>query len=228
MINSTINEVTKEFPLACIFDLDGVIVDTAVYHYEAWKRLANTLGFDFTHAQNEQLKGISRMDSLNLVLGWGNTQKTEAEKLVLAHQKNDWYLELIRKMQPDEILPGVRTFIEHLKAAGILIALGSASKNSTEILQRTGISEFFEAIVDGNSVGRSKPDPEVFLRGAELLGVAAENCIVLEDASAGIEAARRAGMKVIGIGDPEVLKQADLVIPDMQNLRIDDLKNLGR
>lgn len=227
-MNSTSNEATKEFPLACIFDLDGVIVDTAVYHYQAWKRLANTLGFDFTHAQNEQLKGISRMDSLELVLGWGNTQKTGEEKIELARLKNAWYLELIGKMQPDEILPGVRNFIEQLKAADIRIALGSASKNSAEILERTGISGFFEAIVDGNSVGRSKPDPEVFIRGAELLGVAPENCIVLEDAAAGIEAAHRAGMKVIGIGSPGVLSKADLVIPDMQELSINDLKNLGR
>ena len=131
-------------------------------------------------------------------------------------------------MQPDEILPGVRNFIEELKAAGIKIALGSASKNSSEILKRTGISDFFEAIVDGNSVSRSKPDPEVFSRGAELLGVLPEGCIVFEDAVAGVEAAHRAGMKVIGIGDVEVLKKADLVIPDMTNLKIDDLKNLGR
>ncbi len=217
-----------DYPLACIFDLDGVIVDTATYHYEAWKRLANSLGFDFTHEQNEQLKGISRMDSLDLVLGWGNTQKSPDEKLKLAQQKNAWYLELVGKMKPDEILPGVRPFIEELKAAGIRIALGSASKNSSEILERTGISDFFDVIVDGNSVSRSKPDPEVFSRGAELLGLEPENCVVIEDAAAGIEAAHRAGMKVIGIGDPQVLKNADLVIPDTQKLNMDDLKNLGR
>ncbi|MHB1178164.1 MAG: beta-phosphoglucomutase [Daejeonella sp.] len=226
-MNSTIKAPNNAFPLACIFDLDGVLVDTAIYHYEAWKRLANTLGFDFTHAQNEQLKGISRMDSLELVLGWGNTKKTEAEKILLAQQKNSWYLELIDKMEPDEILPGVRQFIEQLKAAGIKIALGSASKNSAQILERTGISNFFDAIVDGNSVSRSKPDPEVFIRGADILGIPVTRCIVFEDAAAGVEAAQRAGMKVIGIGDPEVLKTADLVIPDMQNLSIDDLKSLG-
>lgn len=223
-MESIMNETNKALPLACIFDLDGVLVDTAIYHYEAWKRLANTLGFDFTHAQNEQLKGISRMGSLELVLGWGNTQKTEAEKILLAQQKNSWYLELIDKMEPDEILPGVRTFIEQLKAAGIKIALGSASKNSARILERTGISNFFDAIVDGNSVSRSKPDPEVFIRGADILGIPVTRCIVFEDAAAGVEAARRAGMKVIGIGDPEVLKIADLVIPDMQNLNINDLR----
>ena len=228
MIKNSFHEAGGEFPSACIFDLDGVIVDTAIYHYEAWKRLANTLGFDFTHEQNEQLKGISRMDSLDLVLGWGNTQKTEAEKSQLAQQKNAWYLELVGKMKPDEILPGIREFIEDLKAADIKIALGSASKNSAEILARTGISDFFDVLVDGNSVARSKPDPEVFSRGAELLGLAPERCVVIEDAAAGIEAAHRAGMKVIGIGDPQVLKNADLVIPDTQKLNINDLKNLGR
>lgn len=222
------SEAGRELPLACIFDLDGVIVDTATYHYEAWKRLANSLGFDFTHEQNEQLKGISRMDSLDLVLGWGNTQKSPVEKIQLAQQKNAWYLELIGQMKADEILPGVRPFIEELKAAGVRIALGSASKNSAEILERTGISDFFDVIVDGNSVSRSKPDPEVFSRGAELLGLAPENCVVIEDAAAGVEAAHRAGMKVIGIGDPQVLKNADLVIPGTQKLNIDDLKNLGR
>lgn len=222
------SEAGRELPLACIFDLDGVIVDTATYHYEAWKRLANSLGFDFTHEQNEQLKGISRMDSLDLVLGWGNTQKSPDEKIQLAQQKNAWYLELIGKMKADEILPGVRQFIEELKAAGVRIALGSASKNSAEILERTGISDFFDVIVDGNSVSRSKPDPEVFSRGAELLGLAPESCVVIEDAAAGVEAAHRAGMKVIGIGDPQVLRNADLVIPDTQKLNIDDLKNLGR
>lgn len=221
-------EAGRELPLACIFDLDGVIVDTATHHYEAWKRLANSLGFDFTHEQNEQLKGISRMDSLDLVLGWGNTQKSPVEKIQLAQQKNAWYLELVGKMKPDEILPGVRPFIEELKAAGVRIALGSASKNSAEILERTGISDFFDVIVDGNSVSRSKPDPEVFSRGAELLGLAPESCVVIEDAAAGVEAAHKAGMKVIGIGDPQVLKNADLVIPGTQKLNIDDLKNLGR
>ena len=227
-MKDSISEAGRQFPLACIFDLDGVIVDTATYHYKAWKRLANSLGFDFTHEQNEQLKGISRMDSLDLVLGWGNTQKTDSEKLELAQQKNAWYLEFIGQMKADEILPGVRQFIEELKAAGIRIALGSASKNSAEILERTGISDFFDVIVDGNSVTRSKPDPEVFSRGAELLGLAPESCVVIEDAAAGIEAAHRAGMKVIGIGDPEVLKNADLVLPDTQKLSIQELKNLGR
>ena len=228
MMKDSISEAGREFPLACIFDLDGVIVDTATYHYKAWKRLANSLGFDFTHEQNEQLKGISRMDSLDLVLGWGNTQKSDSEKLQLAQQKNAWYLEFIGQMKADEILPGVRQFIEELKAAGIRIALGSASKNSAEILERTGISDFFDVIVDGNSVTRSKPDPEVFSRGAELLGLAPESCVVIEDAVAGIEAAHRAGMKVIGIGDAQVLKNADLVLPDTQKLSIQELKNLGR
>src|ERR1044072_3919257 len=150
---------------ACIFDLDGVIVDTAVYHYQAWKRLANELGFDFTEAQNERLKGISRMRSLELILEWGGIHKTAAEQQALATRKNDWYVEVINQMTPQEILPGAKEFLEQVRSAGLKPALGSASKNSSAILERTGLLPLFDAIVDGNTVTASKPDPEVFLKG---------------------------------------------------------------
>ncbi|HMG08257.1 MAG TPA: beta-phosphoglucomutase, partial [Mucilaginibacter sp.] len=183
---------------ACIFDLDGVIVDTAIYHYKAWKRLANELGFDFTEHDNEQLKGVSRMRSLEIVLQCGGVTKTEAEQKLLAAQKNAWYMEMVNQMTPAEILPGAREFVESCRAAGIKTALGSASKNSMTILNKLNIAQLFDAIIDGNKVSKAKPDPEVFLKGAEELGVEPKYCVVFEDAIAGVEAAKAGGMKAIG------------------------------
>ena len=197
---------------ACIFDLDGVIVDTAVYHYQAWKRLANQLGFDFTETDNEKLKGVSRTRSLELILGWGGIQKTEAEKEELASRKNEWYVEMISQMKPDEILPGAKEFVQSCRDAGIKTALGSASKNAMTILDKMAITSLFDVIINGNKVSKPKPDPEVFLKAAQELGVPPANCVVFEDAIAGIEAAKAGGMKAVGIGKPEVLKGADLVI----------------
>lgn len=211
---------------ACIFDLDGVIVDTAVYHYKAWKRLANELSFDFTEAANEKLKGISRKESLDLILGWGGVDKSEAERAELATSKNSWYVEMIAQMTPAEILPGTLEFLQALKTAGYKIALGSASKNAGFILEKVGLTSYFDAIVDGNLVTASKPDPQVFLKGAELLGIEPGACVVFEDAIAGIEAAKAGGMKVIGIGEPETLKGADLVIPGLHEMNIEKLKEL--
>lgn len=208
---------------ACIFDLDGVIVDTAVYHYKAWKRLANELGFDFTEARNEKLKGISRGRSLELILEWGGVSKTPAEREELATRKNDWYLQMIGRMTPEEILPGALSFLHQVRAAGMATALGSASRNTAVILERTGLLPLFDAVVDGSSVTASKPDPEIFLRCAAALRVIPEHCMVFEDAVAGIAAARAAGMKVIGIGSPEVLAEADLVLPGLQEMNIDML-----
>lgn len=211
---------------ACIFDLDGVIVDTAVYHYRAWKRLANELGFDFTEEDNEKLKGISRVQSLELILGWGGVEKTPSEKLELATRKNTWYVEMIQAMTPAEILPGAKEFLEEVKAAGLKSALGSASKNSGLILERTGLLPLFDAIIDGNVVSASKPDPEVFLKGAEALQIPPHECVVFEDAVAGVEAARAGGMKVVGIGSPEVLGNADVVVSGLAAFRVDMLKAL--
>lgn len=211
---------------ACIFDLDGVIVDTAVYHYQAWKRLANELGFDFTESQNERLKGISRIRSLELILEWGGIHKTAAEQQELATRKNDWYVSMINKMTPQEILPGAKEFLEQVRGAGLKTALGSASKNSSTILERTGLLPLFDVIVDGNSVTASKPDPEVFLKCAAALGIAPEHCVVFEDAIAGIEAAKAAGMDAVGIGERETLAGADAVVPNLNFMSIEKLNKL--
>ena len=197
---------------ACIFDLDGVIVDTAVYHYKAWKRLANELGFEFTKHDNEQLKGVSRMRSLEIVLQCGGITKTEAEQKLLAAQKNAWYMDMVNQMTPAEILPGAKEFVESCRDAGIKTALGSASKNSMTILNKLNIANLFDVIIDGNKVSKAKPDPEVFLKGAAELGIEPKYCVVFEDAIAGVEAAKAGGMKAIGIGDPVLLHEADMVI----------------
>lgn len=202
---------------ACIFDLDGVVVDTAKYHYLAWKRLAAELGFEFHEHHNERLKGVSRMTSLEILLevgGLNNTFSAE-KKEEMATKKNEWYLEFIRKMTPDEILPGAKEFIEDLRLNGIKIALGSASKNAPLILERIGMTKHFDVIVDGNRVSKAKPDPEIFLLGAKDVGVSPSKCIVFEDAEAGIEAAINAGMRCVGIGSSEILSKANIVVPNL-------------
>ncbi len=222
----TSNSEPKTQIKACLFDLDGVLVDTAVYHYQAWKRLANTMGFDFTEEQNEQLKGVSRVESLNKILAWGGVEKTDAEKEELATLKNSWYVEMITKMTPAEVLPGTVDFLTEIHQAGYKLALGSASKNSGIILERTHLAHFFDEIVDGNMVTKSKPDPEVFLKGAELLGFEPAACVVFEDAVAGVEAAKRGGMKSIGIGDKSVLADADIVVSGLDKLTVKNLEAL--
>jgi len=197
---------------ACLFDLDGVLVDTAIYHFQAWKNLGKNFDYELTEEQNEELKGISRVASLDRILTWAQKEASQEQKNKWLIEKNENYLELISNMNPSEILPGVLDFLQEIKAQGYLIALGSASKNAEVILRKTGLISWFDAIIDGNHVQKSKPDPEVFLKGAEALGVSPENCIVFEDASAGIEAAQRSGMKAIGIGDPSILGEADQVI----------------
>ncbi|RWY51003.1 beta-phosphoglucomutase [Mucilaginibacter gilvus] len=212
---------------ACIFDLDGVIVDTAVYHYKAWKRLANEMGFDFTEHQNEQLKGVSRMASLELILGWGQvTGATETEKEEMATRKNLWYTDMINQMTPDEILSGAEEFVQGCRDAGIKTAIGSASKNTPIILAKLQLTQLFDAIVDGNSVSKAKPNPEVFLKGAEALGVAPTDCVVFEDAVAGVEAALNAGMKAVGIGSPEMLTEADVVVSGLDKFTLAMLEEL--
>ncbi len=206
---------------ACIFDLDGVIVDTAIYHNKAWKRLANHLGFDFTEEENEKLKGVSRVRSLELILEWGGVTKSAEEQKQLADLKNSWYVEMIQEMQPDEILPGAKEFLEAARAAGLKTALGSASKNSEIILQKVGLTHLFDVLIDGNKVTASKPDPEVFLKGAEALGIAPENCLVFEDALAGVQAALAGGMKVIGIGTDQNLPGANIVVAGLHEVSID-------
>jgi beta-phosphoglucomutase len=208
---------------ACLFDLDGVIVDTAVYHFQAWRRLANELGFDFTEHQNEQLKGISRMESLELILGWGNVTLSEEEKVEWATRKNAWYLDLVMQMTPNEVLKGVPEFLTSLRANNIKIALGSASKNSKLILERINMLDFFDAIIDGNNITKGKPDPQVFLMGAEATDCKPEECVVFEDAVAGVQAGKAGGMKVIGVGSAEILTEADFVIAGFEEMTIDRL-----
>ncbi|MFO7370815.1 MAG: beta-phosphoglucomutase [Bacteroidales bacterium] len=208
---------------ACLFDLDGVIVDTARFHYLAWKQLANRLGFEFTEADNERLKGISRMDSLEILLEIGNTTLTKEDKLRYAAEKNEVYLGYVRKMTSEDVLPGVREFLGGLRQNGILIGLGSASKNARLILERTDTIALFDVIVDGNLISLAKPNPEVFSLGAQLLEVDPANCVVFEDAIAGVQAAHNAGMKCIGIGSPEILKEADLVFPGFGNLKLQNI-----
>ena len=216
------------FSRAFLFDLDGVIVDTARFHYLAWKRLAKQLGFEFTEAQNEALKGISRMDSLEIVLKTGGITLSVEDKLKYATEKNAYYLELCSRMTPDDVLPGALEFIREAREKGIGTGLGSASKNARTILDNVGIAAYFDTIVDGNRVKNSKPDPEVFLIGAEDLGVNPADCVVFEDAAAGIEAAGRAGMRAVGIGDPEVLGAADIVIPGFAGFKVEDLEFVNK
>lgn len=205
---------------AAIFDLDGVLVDTAKYHYLAWKRLANELGFDFTETDNERLKGVSRVRSLEILLEIGGLTLDAEAKAQLAARKNEWYVDYIRQMDASEILPGAAEYLQRIREKGIKTALGSASKNAPLILKRLGISSLFDVIVDGNVVSKAKPDPEVFLCAANQLGISPASCIVFEDAEAGVEAARRAGMRTVGIGKPDVLRDVDVIIPGLSALEI--------
>lgn len=207
----------------CLFDLDGVIVDTAKYHYKAWSRLANELGFNFTIEQNERLKGVSRMRSLEILLEIGQIDADEATQKEYAEKKNNWYVEYISKMDQSEILPGALNFLNLCKQNSIKIALGSASKNSMTILNNIKIVNYFDAIIDGNKVSKAKPDPEVFLKGAQELNLSPDECVVFEDAEAGIEAAKRGGFKAIGIGSPDILKDADKVISGFQDINLEIL-----
>ena len=202
---------------ACLFDLDGVIVDTAKYHYLAWKRLANDLGFDFTEEQNEKLKGVSRVKSLEILLEIGELSLNSKDQEELAEKKNNWYIENISKIDESELLPGALDFIKNLKKSNIKVVLGSASKNAVMILDKTGITKYFDAIIDGNKVFKAKPDPEVFILGAKEVGVKPENCLVFEDAEAGVEAAVKGKMKVVGIGSDN-LKEANLIVSGLKEM----------
>ncbi|HQJ37687.1 MAG TPA: beta-phosphoglucomutase [Bacillota bacterium] len=202
----------------CIFDLDGVIVNTARYHYLAWKKLANELGFDFSEKYNESLKGVSRMESLEILLKAGGLSFDDETKLALAAKKNQWYVDYINAMEEDEVLPGAKEFIERLKAAGLKIALGSASKNALTILNRLRLADYFDVIIDGTKISRAKPDPEIFLLAAQELELPPTDCVVFEDAKAGVEAAKKAGMKCVGVGISSELYEVDAVIPGFENI----------
>ena len=209
---------------ACIFDLDGVIVDTARYHFLAWKRLTDQLGILFTEEDNERLKGVSRMASLEIILEIGNRRLDENRKQEYATLKNNWYIEYIKKMTPDEILPGCLPFIKELRNANFRVAIGSASKNTPMILERVGIQGLFDAVADGNTISKAKPDPEVFLKAAEMIGVKPGNCVVFEDAVAGVQAALNAGMMCIGIGSPQILTEAHFVVSGLSEMNLAKLR----
>jgi beta-phosphoglucomutase len=211
--------MSDNFPLtAYLFDLDGVIVDTARFHFKAWRRLANELGFDFGEDRNEALKGVGRMESLDIILSWGGVSLSQEEKEEWATRKNDWYLEYIGQMDASEILDGVLPFLDAARSAGKKIAIGSSSKNATKILQTIGIADQFDAIVDGNHLTRSKPDPQVFLLGAEALDIDPGRALVFEDAQSGVEAALAGGFWAVGVGEADVLGKAHLVVPNLIDL----------
>lgn len=204
-----------------IFDLDGVIVDTARYHYLAWKRLAGDLGFAFTEEHNERLKGVSRLKSLDILLELGRLNVDDKTRQVLADRKNSWYVEYLLNMDESELLPGARELLLELERRHIPRALGTASRNAGLILDRLQIRELFAAVIDGTMTAAAKPDPEVFLKGASALGLRPSDCVVFEDAAAGIEAARAAGMGAVGLGKPSALPGADMWIPCLKELDSD-------
>lgn len=211
---------------ACIFDLDGVIVDTAHFHYIAWKELANKLGFDFLEKDNEKLKGVSRMTSLDILLDIGNIELETSEKQKLAEQKNNRYREFIAQMTPKDVLAGILDFIKILKENKIKIAIASASKNAPEILQKTNILHLFDAVIDGNQIEKAKPNPQVFLKAANAINSKPEKCIVFEDAQKGIEAALKANMLAIGIGQENNLENAHKVFNSFEEFDLNILNEI--
>lgn len=211
---------------AFIFDLDGVIVDTAKYHFLAWQNLANGLDISFSEEQNEQLKGVSRVRSLEKILEWGNKTISEQEFTALMAKKNEEYLNYIETMDTSEVLPDVPRVLDYLLTKDQAVALGSASKNARIILDKVLLKEKFQAIVDGTNVSKAKPDPEVFLIGAQKLGIEPENCVVFEDSVAGIQAANTANMVSIGIGDPKVLHEADYIFKDFTEIKEEFINQL--
>lgn len=214
---------TKQFK-AALFDLDGVIVDTARYHFLAWGQIAQQEGIPFDEHVNERLKGVSRMASLDIILEQGKRPYSDAEKLALAEKKNNSYVEMIGTLKPAEILPGVKAFLTDLRYAGIKTSICSASKNAVMILERLQLMPYFDTIVSGNDTTRSKPDPQVFQIAADRFGLAGSECLVFEDAFAGIEGAKAAGMLAVGIGEADVLHNADLVYTGTALLSLDDIR----
>jgi len=210
----------------CIFDLDGVIVDTAKYHFLAWKKLADQLNIAFTENDNERLKGVGRMDYIEIILEIGKVRLTGEMKRKYAQLKNEWYVGYISRMTPDEILPGSIEFINEIKGAGIRTAIGSASKNTPMILERLGIKYLFDAVADGNSVEKAKPDPEVFLAAARMISVNPGDCVVFEDAAAGVQAALNAGMTCVGIGSERILKEAHYIVPGLYEMNLEILNKI--
>ena len=210
----------------CLFDMDGVIVDTAKHHYIAWKSLADELAIPFSEIENESLKGLSRIESLERILRLGNLEVSSNTKIELMDKKNQLYLQIIGSMGEESILPGVKDFILELRKKGIGICLGSSSKNASSILKNIGLFDLFDGIVDGNNLILSKPDPEVFLKGSKILGLTPSSCIVFEDAEAGIEAALSGGFFAVGVGKEGSLKRANANVLDLSQMNLDKLQNI--
>jgi beta-phosphoglucomutase len=206
---------------AFIFDLDGVITDTAEYHYRGWKRLAEEEGLSFSRVDNEHLRGIPRRESLMLILK--DRVYSEAKILEMMERKNGYYLEFIKEISPRDLLPGAKELLEEIRAAGLKNALGSASKNAGEVMDRLGIRSLFDAVSDGHSVERQKPAPDLFLHAASQLDLLPAECVVVEDAAAGIEAARAGGFHSVGLGPPERIGEAEAVFPSLSGVRLADL-----
>lgn len=211
---------------ACIFDLDGVIVDTAHYHFLAWKRLAQELGFELTPHDNERLKGVSRMQSLDIILQLGGIKASDHDRELMAYKKNSWFVDYVERMMPEEIFPGVKQLIRDLKKSGIKVGLASSSKNAKTVIQLLHIQNDFDAVVDGTMISKSKPDPEIFLLTAQKLDVPPDECLVFEDAEAGVEAALAAGMKCVGVGDVKQLGRAHEVVGKTADFGIIEIAKL--
>ena len=208
---------------AVIFDLDGVIVSTDEYHFRAWKRLADSLGIPFGRESNNRIRGVSRMESLEIVLEKSVQRYSLEEKREMAERKNTYYRELLRGVSPSEVLPGAVDMIKALKERSVKIAIGSSSKNARAILRAVGLEDEFDAIADGSHVTRSKPDPEVFRLAAQRMGVPSEQCLVVEDADAGVEAALAAGMSVLAVGSANGHPKATLSTENLARITPDEL-----
>lgn len=213
---------------AVIFDLDGVLVTTDEMHYRAWKRLADEHDIPFDRTTNSRLRGVSRMESLEIMLERAERSYTPEQKLEMATQKNNWYRDLLADLTPDDVLSGAREMLVELRNRGIAFAIGSSSRNAPVIIERVGLGDLIDAVVDGNHIKASKPDPEVFLLAAKALGVKQEECVVVEDAAAGIEAARRAGMAVFGIGAPGSLPGVADMALNLSEVTVERLLGAGR
>ena len=208
-----------------IFDLDGVITDTAELHFQAWKKLTDDMCWQFDREVNERLRGVSRMDSINIIKDHNNAEVTEEKLVELATLKNDIYVASLDQMTSDDYLPGAQELLNLLRREGFLVALGSASKNSTKVLKQLGANKYFDVIGDGNSVSKSKPAPDIFVFGAEQLGLQPEQCIVYEDAEAGIDAAKAGGFHSVGIGPEDRVGHADVRFDTMKEATLFAVKS---
>lgn len=213
----------KSYPLkAILFDLDGVLVSTDKYHYEAWKKIADSEGIPFDHTINNRLRGVSRMECLDILLEKSSREYSNSEKSLIANRKNEYFNDLIATLSEEDWLPGALQFVKEAIDKGVRIAVCSSSKNARKILECLGGTDLFQDIIDGNAISRTKPDPQIFLFGAKSLGVSSSECIVFEDAKSGVEAAKKAGMRCVGIGDPEELVFADKVISGFDDMYMCD------